>query len=265
MRRILTYGIAGVILLVVIIRTVQGEMPNPFASVQGFGTWFAALLTLAIMSFLYDDNPLYRFAEHLFVGVSAAYWMVMGFWSTLVPNLLGKLWPGMTARVFIPGIAGQPRDPLWFLYFIPLVFGALLLLRLSPKGGHLSRWALAFILGTTAGLRLIAFLTADFMGQIQATLKSVAGYTPAVQPAMTGSFSFETMFWDVVAVVAVLAALSYFYFSKEHRGAFGTFSRVGIWVLMVTFGAGFGYTVMGRIALLVGRVEFLLQQWLGVL
>jgi hypothetical protein len=265
MKRIIWLAVLALIVVVLVIRTATGNMDNPFTSIEGFGTWFAALLTLAIMSFLYDDNPIYRFAEHLFVGVSAAYWMVMGFWSTLVPNLFGKLSPELTASWFLPGLAGTERDALWFMYFIPLVFGILLLLRLAPKGGHLSRWALAFILGTTAGLRLIAFLTADFMGQISATLRSVAGYTPALTPGGEGSFHFETMFWDVIAVISILAALSYFYFSKEHKGAFGRFSRIGIWVLMVTFGAGFGYTVMGRIALLVGRVEFMLVNWLQVI
>ena len=38
-----------------------------------FGVWCAALLTLFIFSFLYKDNPFYKFAEHLFVGVSAGY------------------------------------------------------------------------------------------------------------------------------------------------------------------------------------------------
>jgi hypothetical protein len=265
MKRLLWIGILGLILLVLIMRTITGHMDNPFTSIEGFGTWFAALLTFAIMSFLYNDNPIYRFAEHLFVGVSAAYWMVMGFWSTLVPNLFGNLWPSLTAKLFVPGLADKELDPMWFMYLIPLAFGILLLLRLFPKGGHLSRWSLAFILGTTAGLRLIAFLTADFMGQVQATLKSVAGFTPGLDSGTTGSFSFETMFWDVIAVIAILAALCYFYFSKPHTGVFGRFSRVGIWVLMITFGAGFGYTVMGRIALLVGRVEFLLRDWLGVL
>ena len=50
------------------------------AVINGFWVTFAAFLTLAIMSFLYRDNPFYKFAEHLFVGVSAAYWMCMGFW-----------------------------------------------------------------------------------------------------------------------------------------------------------------------------------------
>lgn len=265
MKRPLVIIMIAILVIVSAILIGTGQSPNPFKSIDGFGTWFAALLTLAVLSFLYADNPIYRFAEHLFIGVSAAYWMVMGAWSTLVPNLFGNLWPSMTARLFLPGLAERARGPLWFMYFVPLIFGILLLLRLFPKGGHLSRWALAFIMGTTAGLRLIAFLTADFMGQIQATVISVAGYTPAAVAGHSGVFSVEGMFWDCVAVIAILAALSYFYFSKEHKGAFGTVSRVGVWVLMVTFGAGFGYTVMGRVALLVGRIEFLLRNWLGAI
>ena len=69
--------------------------------------WCAAALTLMIFSFLYRDNPFYKFAEHLFVGVSAAYWMVQGFWQDIVPNLLAKLFP----RAFeglVPAAHGQP-------------------------------------------------------------------------------------------------------------------------------------------------------------
>ncbi len=254
-KRIVWYALGAAVIIIFIVRVAMGQMDNPFVSMSNFGVWLAAFLTLSIFSFLYDDNPFYRFAEHLFVGVSAAYWMVLGFWSTLVPNLFGNLLPEFTSRWFMSGLTDHQRD---LSYLVPLVFGILLLLRLFPKGGHLSRWALAFILGTTAGLRLIAFLTADFMVQVQSTLISVAGM-------QDGMYSFESMFWNIITVIAILAALCYFYFSKEHRGAFGRFSRLGIWVLMVTFGAGFGYTVMGRIALLVGRVEELLGPWLRII
>jgi len=56
-----------------------------------------------------------------------------------------------------------------------------------------------------------------------------------------------------LVVLGVLACLVYFFFSIEHRGVVGHTARVGTWVLMITFGAAFGYTVMGRIALLVGE------------
>jgi hypothetical protein len=39
-------------------------------------------------------------------------------------------------------------------------------------------------------------------------------------------------------------------------------SRVGIWFLMISFGAAFGFTVMGRVALLIGRINFLIYDWI---
>ena len=45
----------------------------------------------------------------------------------------------------------------------------------------------------------------------------------------------------------------------------GKTARVGIWFLMITFGAAFGYTVMGRIALLAIRLEFLFDDWLWII
>ena len=70
--------------------------------------WIDAALTLMILSFLYRDNPFYKFAEHLFVGVSAAYLMAIGFWDHLVPNLLGKLFPSLMAGV-VPSAADGLR------------------------------------------------------------------------------------------------------------------------------------------------------------
>ena len=54
-------------------------------------TTLGALLTLAVYSFLYKDNPFYKFAEHLFVGVSAGYYLVLSFWTVLVANLWDPL------------------------------------------------------------------------------------------------------------------------------------------------------------------------------
>jgi hypothetical protein len=68
-----------------------------------------------------------------------------------------------------------------------------------------------------------------------------------------------------IIFLGVFCGLIYFYFSKEHKGAFGFASRIGVWILMITFGASFGYTVMGRISLLVGRLTFLFHDWLGLI
>ncbi|MDP6438350.1 MAG: hypothetical protein QGH74_01830, partial [Candidatus Brocadiia bacterium] len=67
----------------------------------------------------------------------------------------------------------------------------------------------------------------------------------------------------LIILVGVLAVLFYFFFSLEHKGTVGAISRVGIIFLMVAFGASFGYTVMARESLLIGRFQFLLGDWLG--
>ena len=232
-----------------------GTLIERVTSFAGFWTWFAAFLTLCILSFLYDDNPFYKFAEHLFVGVSAAYWMVFSFWTVLVPNLMGKLWPSLVAKIN-PGIAGVERD---LFYLVPLAFGILLLFRLSNKLGWLSRWSLAFIVGTTAGLNFIGYLQSDFIGQVEGAIR------PLILLDADGNFLFGATFSAIAMLIGVLASLVYFFFSAEHKGVMGVASRLGIWVLMVTFGASFGYTVMGRIALLVGRMEFLFADWLNII
>lgn len=67
----------------------------------------------------------------------------------------------------------------------------------------------------------------------------------------------------IIIVIGVVSTLIYFYFSKEHTGALGVVAKVGIWFIMISFGAHFGYTVMGRVSLLIGRVQFLVEDWIG--
>lgn len=193
------------------------------------GIWIAALLTLCILSFLYKDNPFYKFAEHLFVGISAGYWLSRYYRNIFIPNLWIPL--------FKEG---------HLLYIIPLVLGIMMLMRLLPKIAWISRWPLALIVGTTSGYFLVTYLQTNGLEQVRASLIPL------------NSFS------NVVLVAGVLTGLVYFFFSKAHKGAFGGVAKVGIYFLMIAFGASFGYTVMARISLLFGRMYFLLHDWLHI-
>lgn len=233
---------------------------------EAFLVTLSAFLTLAILSFMYKDNPYYKFAEHLFVGVSAAYWMCVGFWSTIVGNLVPRISASLAGYFMVPPQPGT----LNFLYYIPIVLGILLLMRLVPKVGWISRWPLAFIVGTFAGLNLIRYLRSDFINQISATFVPLVvewkGFGDFFSHlSLSVGSQFVDMLSNLVIFVGVFCGLIYFFFSKEHAGWFGRASRVGIWVLMITFGASFGYTVMGRISLLVGRLTFLFRDWLGLI
>ena len=204
---------------------------------EQFGLWVAAFLTLGIYSFLYRDNPWYKLSEAIFVGVSAGYWVVVLFWD----NFYSKFW------------LGHGDDPwLW----VGAILGFLMLLRLVPKIGWISRWPLAFIVGATAGLWMMNYFASNIMAQVQNTIMPLfgTGYTA----------SFGAVVGNLVIVVGTFSGLVYFFFSKAHTGAFGATARVGIWFIMITFGASFGYTVMSRMSLLIGRIDFLLTDWLGL-
>jgi hypothetical protein len=229
-----------------------------FSLSRTIGIWVAALLTLGIFSFLYRDNPLYKMTESIFVGVSAAYWMVVGFWDVLVPNLFDKLWPSLIQSWSMPGLSPE-RDQWWWISLIPLALGVLLLMRLAPRGGWLAVWPLAFIIGTFAGLRLVAFVQADLLSQVRSSILSVVALNSS------NSLRLQQSIENFVLLAGTLVCLVYFFFSVEHKGAVGRISKIGIWVLMITFGAGFGYTVMGRIALLAIRLEFLFDDWLWLI
>ncbi len=198
-------------------------------------TWIIAFFTLALFSFLYKDNPLYKVAEHIFAGLSAGYYVGL-IWDTVI---IQQLW-----------------DPIldngkWWLV-IPGILGFLMFTRFFPKYSWISRVSLAFVMGTTSGIFLISQLHGLVLPQMQSTMLS-----------LTPGNGFIASLLAVIVVVGVISTLIYFYFSKEHTGLLGVTAKVGIWFIMISFGAHFGYTVMGRISLLIGRVHFLYNDWIG--
>jgi len=208
---------------------------------ETIGIFIAAGLTLCIYSFLYKDNPFYKFAEHLFVGVAAGYTIVVAWHLTIKPYILDPMKTGdFSTRVFV---------------IIPTLIGLLMFSRFVPKYRWLIRWPMAFMIGFGAGAAIPRSMRSLIFKQSEATLQP---FTDA------GSLQTAVLINSIIIVIGVLCVLIYFFFSVEHKGTVGVVSKVGIFFLMVSFGAAFGYTVMARISLLIGRVYFLLHDWLDI-
>lgn len=206
---------------------------------ETIGIWTAAIFTLAMYSFLYKENPLYRLGEHLVVGISTGYYIVLTWTQVLKPRLIDP-------------IANDGE----YILLIPALVGLLYITRFFPKIAWLSRYPMAFIMGTSMGVGFPLSMKASVLRQLEAT----------ILPLYSAGMPWQIVVGNVVLVLGTLAALIYFFFSKPHKGLFfGTGSRIGIWVIMVGFGATFGFTVMGRISLLIGRIQFLLSNWLGLI
>jgi|TARA_B110000240_G_scaffold195084_1_gene243925 hypothetical protein len=229
-----------------------------------FGAWVAVFLTFAIFSFLYKDNPFYKIAEHIFVGVSAGYWTSMFFWTQIQPNLFGRLWPsthysdgiwyglydlfGFISSSIFPAGGIDKGHELHFSYLIPFALGIMMLLSLFKKLNWFARWGIAYTVGMAAGLRAYGFLNSNVILQIKGTI------IPLLDPDLPFfSLLGDSHFNNLVILVGTVTGLLYFFFSKEQTGNFGKVTRVGIYFLMISFGASFGFAVMGRISLLIGR------------
>jgi len=194
------------------------------------GTLIAAILTLFIFSFLYRDNPFYKFAEYLLVGISVGYLIVISIKTIVLPKLYYPIF--------------REGD---LLYLIPGILGFFMFLRFLPKLSWLSRISMALIIGAGAGVSIPAVLQAQIYTQMKASM---------------GSYTSVN---NIIVTLAVITTLSYFFFSREHKGVLGFSAKIGIFFMMVFFGATFGYTVMSRVTLLIGRAQFLLGDFLGLI
>ncbi len=203
------------------------------------GTWIAAGLTIAIFSFLYRDNPLYKFAEHLYVGVSAGYWVIY-------------VWAFDVKPMLIDEFLRQSGLEKWILV-IPAVFGLMMIMRWISKISWISRWPISFTVGMAAGLGITAAVQGFIIPQIQGTLLPLLSI--GASPGQTLIQSLN----NICIFLGVLSVILFFYFSIEHKGAVKIGSKMGIVFLMIGFGASFGYTVMARVSLLIGRLSFLLS------
>lgn len=200
--------------------------------------WVAAILTLCIFSFLYKENPFYRFAEHLFVGVSAGYGVAVYWNNAIVPNL------------FVPLFQ---QNNWWFI--IPGLLGIMFFFRFNQKTGWLILIPMAVLMGTNSGMSLAPTFQTDILKQMQSALGDATNLK-------LGGWG---LVWGIVTLFGVITTLSYFFFSREQKGLLRVSANIGVWFIMIGFGASFGNTVMGRISLLIGRVQFLLTDWIHII
>ena len=197
-----------------------------------FGAWAAAGLTICLFSFLYKDNPFFKIAEHLYLGAGMGWWFQIYLFNIGEP----KVWEPL-------------RQGHWSI-LIPALLGLSLVAQFFPKISWISRYGFTFMMGYGAGLAIPATISTDFLHQIGGTIEpftKMAGMSP------------WALFNSLVIALGVICVLLYFFFSVEHKGIIKKASNVGIYFLMIYFGASFGNTVMARFSLLYGRFDDLYE------
>jgi hypothetical protein len=191
--------------------------------------WTGALLTLAVLSYLYADNPAWRVTEHLYVGLAAGYG-------------LGYTWQNYLR----PVLQTQLPAPGGWIWLLPLALGALLYARYVPRLEWLSRFPLGVWIGYGAGY-ILAYLPRVVVGQVTGSMVDLSSLT------------------HLALMVCLLGAFATFVFTLPDRsGPLRAAGRVGRYAILVALGVAFGGAVLYRFTLLYGRIQFLVHGWLGL-
>ena len=182
------------------------------------------VITLLVYSYLLGDNPLYRVAVHLLVGVSAGYAAVIVIRQVIAPAL--------------NQLVTNPTDLDNWPWLIILLFAFLLLFKTIPRLSWMGNSTLAIMVGAGAAVALVGAITGTLWPQIRA----------ASQPTTLGALG------ALVTALMTIFALFYFQFTgiqSEKTPAWRRTARqVGQFVLTVTFGALFAGVLSTSLALL---------------
>jgi len=223
-------------------------METTITTTQILEVWLAVGCTLMIYSFLYKDNPLFKLGEYIYVGLTAGWGLCSAWFMVVWPDLIKPL-----SRVIGSYFGAQlekplePNETIWLV--IPLILGLFMLTRFSHKIGWLSRYTFAFIMGTVSGMSIPLVISADLFKQM----------VPTLQPIWGQNMSFQQTGDALLILIGVVSVLVYFFFSVEHKGPVKTVAKIGIFYMMIAFGAAFGYTVMARESLAIGRLTKLVN------
>lgn len=199
-------------------------------------TSIAAMLTIAVLSRVFGENPLSRAAQYLFVGVSLGLAFVVAFHQVFMP----------AARALLSGEASA-----MLLYGIPLILGLMLLPRAlgAQQASWLSNIPLAVVFGVGAALVVGGAIIGTLIPQISAT----------AQPINTTNIAASL--GTIVLVLTTIIILVRFYYTVPVTSGTGRIvagaSVLGHWLLMIAFGFFFAGTVQTYLSALTERLQFL--------
>lgn len=197
--------------------------------------WLGAICTFAIFSLLYKENGFYRLFEHIFIGLAAGQGVYVT-WSQLIHP---RWWVPMTSK-------GQ-----WWWAFA-LVAGFMFYFIYSKRNAWISRLIFGVFMGIGAGLAFQEFAN-TYIPMIRGSFKPVI---PAPGVAISSAAN------NLIFVLVLITVMAYFFFSIDHRTpVMRRTASLGRWFLMFAFGAMFGATVMSRMALFIGRLDYLVTEW----
>lgn len=189
------------------------------------------LFTVMILSYLIGDNPLFKIAVYLFVGVASGYAAAIVIWQVLIPKLFLPTLNIIQTGDYTRGI----------LLVAPWLGIGFILMKISPRLAGTARITMAYLVGVGAAVTLVGALTGTIIPQVEATMNFFDGaiFKPAAE-------MIEIAFSGSVILLGTVTSLAYFHFGARQK-VDGSTRRSGIVNLLAWIGRIFIGSTLGAV------------------
>ena len=210
------------------------------------------LFTLLIFSYLIGDNPFFRIAVYIFVGVSSGYIAAVVWWQVIWQRLGYPLIFG-SISLFEKG-----------LLLVPLFGSLLILMKVSPRLAGMGRIAMAFLVGVGAAVTIVGALGGTLIPQVFGTINA---FDLTSASGKDISWFIEVMVSGSIILAGTVFTLIYFHFGARPKEG-GSMHRLGVieamaWVgrlfIGITLGAVFAGVYAAALTALIERIASLIN------
>ncbi len=190
------------------------------------------ILTIMVLSYLIGDNPLFKIAIYLFVGVASGYVAAITFWQVIYPKLLLPTFALIQSRDINQGL----------LLIVPWLGFLFMLMKASPRLSGAARLVMAFLVGAGAAVTIAGALIGTLIPQVVATINFFDAETAAARNIGAG----EVLGNGAILLLGVVTTLAYFHFGALQK-ADGSTRRLGLIEIIAMFGQIFIGITLGAI------------------
>ena len=236
-------------------------------------SFVASVLTIMVLSYLIGDNPLFKIAMHLLIGVAAGYVGAVAVHNVLIPGLIEPILDAISDT----GFAGLLDPELIVSVIVPLVLVVLLFLKVAPATARYGTVSMVLLVGVSAAVIVGGAITGTL---VPLTLDSMDSLNPSVVNQLTGESGIERMLNVIIVLVGTLTTLFYFRFTVRKTdvetpfaivggvkvpGPLTVFKGVGKGFIAVTFGVMYAGAVAATLIVLAERVQFIWDTLTGMI
>ncbi|NIM96157.1 MAG: hypothetical protein GTO18_20865 [Anaerolineales bacterium] len=231
------------------------------------GTLLAMALTVMVLSYIFGDNPLFRLAMYIFIGVAAGYAGSIAWYSILKPNLLDPIlsagFQGLISGELFADGQGVMIIGAWILI-------VMLLLKVSPSTARWGILPMILMVAVGAGVVVGGSISGTLIPQARLAMASL---NPSVISVQTGETGLERVLNIFIILVGTICTLLYFRFAASQsptgRGERSSYMSVvatlGRIFIAITFGTMFAGALASTLFVLTERMSFLVNFFTDIL